>query len=63
MAETYRSGRILLAGDAAHACTPAEGHGMNYGLQDSYNLAWKLALVIKGSADPVLLDNYGEERR
>ena len=63
VAEAYRSGRILLAGDAAHACTPAEGHGMNYGLQDSYNLAWKLALVIKGSADPVLLDNYGEERR
>lgn len=63
VAETYRSGRILLAGDAAHACTPAEGHGMNYGLQDSYNLAWKLALVCQGSADPVLLDNYGEERR
>ena len=63
VADTYRSGRILVAGDAAHACTPAEGHGMNYGLQDSYNLAWKLALVVKGSADPVLLDSYHEERR
>ena len=43
VAARYRSGRVLLAGDAAHACTPAEGHGMNTGLQDAFNLGWKLA--------------------
>lgn len=40
VATHYRSGRVLLAGDAAHACTPAEGHGMNTGLQDAFNLGW-----------------------
>ena len=45
VAARYRSGRVLLAGDAAHACTPSEGHGMNTGLQDAFNLGWKLALV------------------
>ena len=49
-------GRVLLAGDAAHACTPAEGHGMNTGLQDAFNLGWKLALVCRGEAGAGLLD-------
>ena len=52
IAERYRAGRILLAGDAAHACTPAEGHGMNTGIQDAFNLGWKLALVCRGEAGP-----------
>lgn len=63
VAERYREGRVLLAGDAAHVCTPAQGHGMNTGLQDAFNLAWKLALVCDGQADAALLDSYGEERR
>jgi 2-polyprenyl-6-methoxyphenol hydroxylase-like FAD-dependent oxidoreductase len=63
VAERYREGRVLLAGDAAHVCTPAQGHGMNTGLQDAFNLAWKLALVCDGQAAPALLDSYGEERR
>ena len=59
------SGRVvsLLAGDAAHVCSPAQGHGMNTGLQDAVNLAWKLALVCHGFCDPVLLDSYEAERR
>ena len=63
VATRYRSGRILLAGDAAHACTPAEGHGMNTGLQDAFNLGWKLALVCRGEAGTSLLDTYEAERR
>ena len=63
VASTYRSGRILLAGDAAHVCTPAEGHGMNTGLQDAFNLGWKLALSPEARADPALLDTYEVERR
>jgi 2-polyprenyl-6-methoxyphenol hydroxylase-like FAD-dependent oxidoreductase len=63
IAARYRSGRVLLAGDAAHACTPAEGHGMNTGLQDAFNLGWKLALVCRGEADAGLLDTYEAERR
>ena len=63
IASRYRAGRILLAGDAAHACTPAEGHGMNTGLQDVFNLGWKLALVCRGEAGPGLLDTYESERR
>jgi 2-polyprenyl-6-methoxyphenol hydroxylase-like FAD-dependent oxidoreductase len=63
VAAQYRSGRVLLAGDAAHACTPAEGHGMNTGLQDAFNLGWKLALVCHGEAGPGLLDTYEAERR
>jgi 2-polyprenyl-6-methoxyphenol hydroxylase-like FAD-dependent oxidoreductase len=63
VAARYRSGRVLLAGDAAHACTPAEGHGMNTGLQDAFNLGWKLALVCRGEAGVGLLDTYEAERR
>jgi 2-polyprenyl-6-methoxyphenol hydroxylase-like FAD-dependent oxidoreductase len=63
VASQFRSGRVLLAGDAAHLCSPAEGHGMNGGLQDAVNLAWKLALVDQGAADPALLDSYEAERR
>ena len=63
VADRFRSGRILLAGDAAHACTPAQGHGMNTGLQDAFNLGWKLAMVCGGEAGPALLDTYESERR
>jgi 2-polyprenyl-6-methoxyphenol hydroxylase-like FAD-dependent oxidoreductase len=63
IAARYRSGRVLLAGDAAHACTPAEGHGMNTGLQDAFNLGWKLAAVCRGEAGAGLLDTYEVERR
>jgi 2-polyprenyl-6-methoxyphenol hydroxylase-like FAD-dependent oxidoreductase len=63
VATTFRAGAVLLAGDAAHLCTPAEGHGMNSGLQDAFNLAWKLALVYHGATDPALLDSYEAERR
>jgi 2-polyprenyl-6-methoxyphenol hydroxylase-like FAD-dependent oxidoreductase len=59
----YRSGRVFLAGDAAHIHSPAGGQGMNTGIQDAFNLAWKLALVTRGScaAEP-LLDSYSAER-
>ena len=63
IARQYRSGRVLLAGDAAHVCSPFQGHGMNSGLQDAYNLAWKLALVCLGRCSPELLDSYEAERR
>ncbi|MDX2167171.1 MAG: FAD-dependent monooxygenase [Deltaproteobacteria bacterium] len=63
VATRFRAGRVLLAGDAAHLCSPAEGHGMNCGLQDAFNLAWKLALVCRGAADACLLDSYEAERR
>ena len=58
----YRKGRVFLAGDAAHIHSPAGGQGMNTGMQDAFNLAWKLALVIEGSARPSLLDSYSPER-
>jgi 2-polyprenyl-6-methoxyphenol hydroxylase-like FAD-dependent oxidoreductase len=63
IATKYRSGPIFLAGDAAHVCSPGEGHGMNCGLQDAFNLAWKLALVHEGTAHETLLDSYEIERR
>ncbi len=63
VAPRYRSGRVLLAGDAAHACSPNEGHGMNTGLQDAFNLGWKLAMVCRGEAGEGLLDSYESERR
>jgi 2-polyprenyl-6-methoxyphenol hydroxylase-like FAD-dependent oxidoreductase len=58
----YSKGRVFLAGDAAHIHSPAGGQGMNTGMQDTFNLAWKLALVIKGSAKATLLDSYSPER-
>jgi 2-polyprenyl-6-methoxyphenol hydroxylase-like FAD-dependent oxidoreductase len=62
MAERFRSGRVFLAGDAAHVHPPAGGLGMNTGMQDAYNLGWKLAHVLRG-APPELLDTYEAERR
>lgn len=61
MVDRLRVGRVLLAGDAAHVHPPAGGLGMNTGIQDAYNLGWKLACVLRG-ADPLVLDSYGEER-
>lgn len=61
-AEKYRVGRAFIAGDAAHIHSPTGGLGLNTGMQDAYNLAWKLALVIRGLADPALLDSYESER-
>jgi 2-polyprenyl-6-methoxyphenol hydroxylase-like FAD-dependent oxidoreductase len=58
----YRRGRCFLAGDAAHIHSPAGGQGMNTGMQDAWNLAWKLALVQAGRARPGLLDSYSPER-
>lgn len=63
LADSYRRGRILLAGDAAHIHAPAGGQGMNVGLQDAMNLGWKLAMVVRGQAPASLLYSYGEERR
>ena len=63
LADTYRRGRILLAGDAAHIHSPLGGQGMNTGIGDAENLAWKLALVVSGRADQRLLDTYEAERR
>jgi hypothetical protein len=58
----FREGRYFLLGDAAHIHSPVGAQGMNTGLQDAYNLAWKLALVVSGRADAQLLDSYAEER-
>lgn len=58
----FSKGRCFLAGDAAHIHSPAGAQGMNTGIQDGYNLAWKLALVLRGDADARLLDTYNEER-
>ncbi|MGH8877109.1 MAG: FAD-dependent monooxygenase, partial [Stackebrandtia sp.] len=63
LADRYRRGRILLAGDAAHIHSPIGGQGMNTGIGDAENLAWKLALVIAGRTRPELLDSYTAERR
>lgn len=59
---SFQKGRVLLAGDAAHVHSPAGGQGMNTGIQDAYNIAWKLNLVLKGVAGPDLLRSYHEER-
>jgi len=61
-AASYRAGRVLLAGDAAHIHFPAGGQGLNLGLQDATNLGWKLAAEIRGWAPPGLLDSYHAER-
>lgn len=58
----YRWGRTFLAGDAAHVHSPAGGQGMNTGMQDAFNLAWKLSLVIAGTCQETLLDSYDAER-
>ncbi len=58
----YRRGRIFLAGDAAHIHSPAGGQGMNTGMQDAINLAWKLAMAMRGDAAATLLDSYSPER-
>lgn len=63
LAEHYRSGRVFLAGDACHIHPPTGGQGMNTGIQDACNLAWKLALVSRGQASPALLDSYEAERQ
>jgi 2-polyprenyl-6-methoxyphenol hydroxylase-like FAD-dependent oxidoreductase len=60
--EQYREGRAFLAGDAAHIHSPAGGQGMNTGIQDAHNLAWKLALAARSRATEQLLDSYGTER-
>ena len=63
IASQYRSDRVFLVGDAAHVHSPLGGPGLNLGLQDAVNLGWKLAAVISGGADPVLLATYQAERR
>ncbi|MGK5732208.1 FAD-dependent monooxygenase [Streptomyces sp. URMC 124] len=62
LAETYRRGRVLLAGDAAHVHFPVGAQGLNTGLQDAMNLGWKLAATVRGWAPPGLLDTYHAER-
>jgi 2-polyprenyl-6-methoxyphenol hydroxylase-like FAD-dependent oxidoreductase len=61
-AARYRSGRVFVAGDSAHVHSPAGAQGMNTGIQDAWNLGWKLALAARGIADPALLDSYESER-
>jgi 3-(3-hydroxy-phenyl)propionate hydroxylase len=61
-AATYRAGRVLLAGDAAHVHYPAGGQGLGLGMQDAVNLGWKLAQVVKGTSPESLLDTYHAER-
>jgi 2-polyprenyl-6-methoxyphenol hydroxylase-like FAD-dependent oxidoreductase len=63
VAETFRRGRVIVAGDAAHRFPPNGGQGLNSGVADAHNLAWKLAYVLKGIAGPRLLDTYSSERR
>ncbi|MGW5196479.1 FAD-dependent oxidoreductase [Streptomyces spiralis] len=63
VADRYRAGRVLLAGDSAHEMSPTGAFGSNTGIQDSHNLAWKLAAVLDGWAGPGLLDTYDTERR
>lgn len=63
VASTYRKGRLFIAGDAAHRHPPANGLGSNTSIQDAYNLAWKMALVVRGKAGDALLDSYSAERQ
>ena len=62
LAERYRTGRVLLAGDAAHIHPPTGGQGLNLGIQDAFNLGWKLAAEVNGWAPDDLLDSYHAER-
>jgi 2-polyprenyl-6-methoxyphenol hydroxylase-like FAD-dependent oxidoreductase len=62
VADSFRKGRVFLSGDAGHVHSPAGGQGMNTGIGDAVNLAWKLAAVLGGRANPVLLDTYEDER-
>ena len=62
LAERYRAGRVLLAGDAAHIHPPVGGQGLNLGIQDAFNLGWKLAAEVNGWAPEGLLDSYHTER-
>jgi 2-polyprenyl-6-methoxyphenol hydroxylase-like FAD-dependent oxidoreductase len=61
-AASYREGRVLLAGDAAHVHSPTSGQGLNLGVQDAVNLGWKLAQVVRGTSPASLLDSYHAER-
>jgi 4-hydroxyisophthalate hydroxylase len=63
IADTYRNGRVFIAGDAAHSHPPYGGYGINTGLEDAANLGWKLAATLQGWARSQLLDSYGEERQ
>lgn len=63
LADRYRAGRVLLAGDAAHTMIPTGGYGMNTGVGDAVNLGWKLAAILQGWGGPGLLDSYEPERR
>ncbi len=63
MATGFRKNRVFLVGDAAHRFPPSGGYGMNSGIQDAHNLAWKLDFVLKGRAGDRLLDSYDLERR
>ncbi len=63
LADRFRAGRVLLAGDAAHVHSPAGGQGLNTSVQDAYNLGWKLGAVLLDGAPDTLLDSYEEERR
>jgi hypothetical protein len=61
-ASSYQAGRVFLAGDAAHTMPPTGGFGGNTGIHDAHNIAWKLALVLRGAAGPALLETYNAER-